>query len=896
MPDDIAKDGAPDAPEGDAAANAGRLVDTAIDRELADSYLTYAMSTIVDRALPDVRDGLKPSQRRILVAMNDLNLSPGRKHSKCAGIVGETMKKYHPHGDQAIYPTLVNMAQEWKTRYPLIDKQGNFGSIDPDPPAAMRYTEARLHRHAMELLDDLKLDTVDWQPNFDETVDEPRVLPAKFPNLLVNGSTGIAVGMACSMAPHNLGEIGRGILAVLDNPEIHLQDLMQHVPGPDFPTGGIICGRRGIVEGYATGRGKVTLRAKIHAEQRGNRDLLVVTEIPYQVSKNDAIVEKIKEQRKNDKLTDISDVTDESSNRGGMRLVIELKRGVDPTVIENQLYQLTPLQSTFSINNVCLVHGQPQTLGLRELIQQYINHRKEVIRRRTAFRLREAQQQAHRIEGLIYAVCDIDEVIKLIRSSRTRDEAIDKLMLRGFRIPADHPYAPQIPQRLKAVTATEDTRLTRVQAEAIGRLQLIQLVGLEIEKLTAEYAKLLEQIEDYEAILASEDRVKQIIRDDIHELIAKYADPRRTEIQEEVGDLNIADLTPVEKVVVTITHGGYVKRLPVDQYRTQGRGGKGVIGADAKEGDFTEKVFVASTHDDLLCFTNTGRVFKIKVFEIPEAPRTSRGRAIVNILDLREGERVCEFMPIEDFERGEYFLVFATAGGLVKRTALKDYRNVNRSGIIAIGLREGDSLVGVTWTTGNDHILLGTSSGSAIRFHEDDARAMGRSASGVKGIDFRDSDKGRVVGLVRIHADEAEPDLLSVTANGYGKRTPLSEYLVQQENGETRVQSRGGYGRKDIDAGPRNGEVVGLLSVRQSDDLMLISTGGMIVRISADTIRQAGRGTMGVRVIKLDEGDKLAAIARIDESGTSGGGDDEIAAELDDGPDDPVTDPQPEGQ
>lgn len=869
MADDLPMEGAPETgpePLADLPAGmplSGRLLDTAIDRELADSYLTYAMSTIVDRALPDVRDGLKPSQRRILVAMNDLNLSPGRKHSKCAGIVGETMKKYHPHGDQAIYPTLVNMAQEWKTRYPLVDKQGNFGSIDPDPPAAMRYTEARLHRHATELLDDLKLDTVDWQPNFDETVEEPKVLPARFPNLLVNGSTGIAVGMACSMAPHHLGEICDGILAVLDNPQIELPDLMQIVPGPDFPTGGIICGRRGIAEGYATGRGRITVRAKIHHEQRSNRDLLVVTEIPFQVSKNDGIIDKIKEQRKNDKLTDIADVTDESSGRSGMRLVIELKRGVDPKVVENQLYQLTPLQSTFSINNVCLVHGQPQTLGLRELILQYLAHRREVIRRRTAFRLREAQQQAHRIEGLIYAVCDIDEVIRLIRGSRTRDEAIEKLMARGFRIPADHPYAPQIPQRLKAVTADGDTRLTRVQAEAIGRLQLIQLVGLEIEKLTGEYARLLAQIEEYEAILREDERVKQIIRDETRELKSKYADARRTQIQEEVGDLNIADLTPVQQVAVTITHQGYVKRLPVDQFRLQGRGGKGVIGADAREGDFTEKVFVASTHDDLLCFTNTGRVFKIKVFEIPEAPRTSRGRAIVNILELRDGERVCEFMPIEDFERGEYFLVFATSQGLVKRTALKDYRNVNRAGIIAIGLREGDQLVGVTWTSGSDHILLGTSNGMAIRFHEDDARAMGRGATGVKGIDL--ADDARVVGLVRISDADADADLLTVTEHGYGKRTPLGEYLVRQEDGSTRLQSRGGKGRRDIDTGPRNGPVVGLLSVRDNDGLMLITVGGMIVRIAAGTVRRTGRGAMGVRVINLLEGDRLVGLARIQE-------------------------------
>ena len=858
----------------------GRLVDTAIDRELADSYLTSAMSTIVDRALPDVRDGLKPSQRRILVAMHDLNLTPGRKHSKCAGIVGECMKKYHPHGDQAIYPTLVNMAQEWKTRYLLVDKQGNFGSIDPDPPAAMRYTEARLHRHAVEMLEDLNLDTVDWQPNFDETVDEPRVLPARFPNLLVNGSTGIAVGMACSMAPHNLREVGKGIIAVLENPDITLPELLQIIPGPDFPTGGIICGQRGIVEGYLSGRGRVVVRAKIHRETKGNRNLLVVTELPFQVSKNDSVIAKIVEQRKNDKLEDISDVVDESSGRGGMRLVIELKRNADPDVVENQLYQLTPLQSTFSINNVCLVHGQPQTLGLRELILRYIEHRVEVIRRRTAFRLREAQQAAHRLEGLIYAVCDLDEVIRLIRSSRTRDEAIEKLMARGFRIPPDHPFAPQIPQRLRDATAQSDTRLSRVQAEAIGRLQLIQLVGLEIDKLVSDYAKLLDQIADYEAILASEERVKQIIRDDVNDLIEKYGDERRTQIQEAAGDFDIADLITVEKVVVTISHHGYVKRLPVDQYRRQGRGGRGVIGAETKDDDFTEKLFVASTHDDLLCFTNTGRVFKIKVFDIPEAPRTSRGRAIVNLLRLQEGERVREFMPIEDFERGEYFLVFATAQGQVKRTALKDYRNVTSAGIIALGLREGDSLVGVTWTSGSDHILLGTSTGSAIRFHEDDARAMGRSASGVRGIDFRPGDQGQVVDLVRINADEENCDLLTVTANGYGKRTPLVEYLVQLEDGSTRVQSRGGLGRRDIDTGDRNGAVVGLLAVHDTDDLMLITSGGMIVRIHAGDVRQTSRGSMGVRVIRLDESDQLVGIARIAREDDDAEG--EVAAELDD--------------
>jgi DNA gyrase subunit A len=860
----------PDTPEvGPGSPGNDRTLDLSIEQELHDSYLTYAMSTIVDRALPDVRDGLKPSQRRILVAMNDLNLSPGRKHSKCAGIVGETMKKYHPHGDQAIYPTLVNMAQEWKTRYLLVDKQGNFGSIDPDPPAAMRYTEARLHRHATELLDDLKLDTVDWLPNFDETTEEPKYLPARFPNLLVNGSTGIAVGMASSMPPHNLGEVCDGIVAMIDNPDIELAQMIQIIPGPDFPTGGIIKGRAGIAMAYKTGRGRVTVRAKMHHEERRGRNLLVVTELPYQVSKNDGVIQKIVGLRKADKLEDIANVVDESSNRGGMRLVIELKRGADPTVVENQLYSMTPLQSTFSIINIALVRGEPRTLGLLDLIRLFIEHREDVIRRRTNYRLQQAQQEAHRIEGLIYAVCDIDEVIRLIRESRTREEAIEKLMARGFRIPADHPYAPQIPQRLREATAEDDARLTRVQAEAIGRLQLIQLVGLEIERLVGDYSKLVAQIEEYEAILADPQKVLNMIKEDTLELKRKYGDERKTVLEEgEVGELNIAELTPVEQVAVTITHAGYVKRLPVEEYRTQGRGGRGVIGARSKDDDFTEHVFVASTHDDLLCFTDRGRVFRNKVFEIPEGTRTSRGRAIVNVLNLQPGERVCEFMPISDFEKNEYYLLFATSRGLVKRTALKDYRNVHTGGIIALSLREGDSLIGVTWTDGSDHVILGTSSGMAIRFDENDARVMGRNASGVKGIDLAAGDE--VVGLVKVPAGE-EMDLLTATANGYGKRTATTEYLVQStdEAGQPayRPQSRGGKGRRDIKTAGRNGPVVALRAVTETDDLMLITQKGMIVRINAGTVSRIGRNTQGVRVINLTAGDQLVAVARVRDNG-----------------------------
>ncbi|MEM6855755.1 MAG: DNA gyrase subunit A, partial [Planctomycetota bacterium] len=677
----------------------------------------------------------------------------------------------------------------------------------------------------------------------------------------VNGSLGIAVGMATSLPPHNLGEVCDAITAVVNNPDIELPELLQIIPGPDFPSGGTIMGRAGIAAAYRTGRGRVTVRAKMHQETSGKQERLVVTELPYQVSKVNGVIDKIVAMNKAGRLEDIADIVDESSNRAGMRVVIKLKRGASPEAVENQLYALTPLQSTFSIINIALVKGQPRTLSLRQMIDCYVDHRVEVTRRKTAFLLNKAQQEAHRIEGLIYAVCDIDEVIKLIRESTTRDEAIEKLMARGFRIPADHPYAPTIPQRLLDASQ-DDVRLTRVQAEAIGRLQLIQLVGLEIEKLVNDYTKLVGEIEEYEAILADPKRVEAIILDEVAEMKSKHANDRLTVIEEgEANDLDMAALTPVEQVVVTITHSGYVKRLPSAEYKTQGRGGKGVIGSKSKEDDFTEEVFVASTHDDLLCFTNTGRVFKIKVFNIPEAGRTSRGRSIVNMIKLQDGERVVEFMPIADFEKGEDFLLFATANGLVKRTALADYRNVNSSGLIALNLRDGDSLVGVKWVSEDDHILLGTASGMAIRFQAEDARAMGRNASGVKGIDLANGDT--VVGVIRCAPENNAADLLTVTENGYGKRTPLVEYLVQSEDGSTRPQGRGGKGRRDIQTTARNGSVVALRRITEADDLMLITVNGMIVRISAETVRQTKRASAGVRVISLSEGDKLVGVARV---------------------------------
>ncbi|MEX2672538.1 MAG: DNA gyrase subunit A [Phycisphaeraceae bacterium] len=842
------------------APPAGNIVDLAIDRELQDSYLTYAMSTIMDRALPDVRDGLKPSQRRILVAMNDLNLGPRSRHRKCAKICGDTSGNYHPHGESVVYPTLVVMAQHWKMRAPLVNPQGNFGSIDGDPPAAMRYTEARMAGPTQDMLEDLKLDTVDYQENYDGERMEPTVLPGKFPNLLVNGGVGIAVGMATSLPPHNVGEICDAILAVIEKPDMELAELMDIVPGPDFPTGGTICGRAGIARGYATGRGRVVIRAKTHfEEQKNGKTLIVTTEIPYQVLKS-TIIEQVVDSVKNERITDIADVRD-LSGRQGMRLVVETKKGADPNVVLNQLYRFTSLQNTYSIMNIALVNRQPRTLGLREMIQLYIDHRREVITRRTRFLLRKAQQDAHIKEGLIYAVCDIDEVIRLIRTSSTRDQAIERLMQRGFRIPADHPAAPTIPQRLyqQIEDAGGDVNLSRAQAEAIGRMQLIQLVGLEMEKLVADYSALIDEIEDYEDILANDARVLQIVREDIEDIRRKYANDRRTIIEDdELGDVAMGDLIPVEDVVVTISHAGYVKRLPIDTYRAQVRGGTGVTGGETKDGDFPEHVFVASTHDDLLCFTNTGRVFKKKVYEIPQASRTARGRAIVNLLELRPDEQVRAFLPIKDFEKHGDYLVFATEQGLIKRTSLKLYRNVHKGGLIAVSLREGDRLIDVRLTSGNDHVLLCTKRGQAIRFDENDARAMGRSAAGVKGINLADDDA--VVTLLR--ADDTR-QLLTICENGYGKRTPMIEYLVQPEEGEPHPQRRGGKGRVDIRTTKRNGPVVTALSVAPEDQLMLISNRGMVVRTHVDQVRLTSRGTQGVRVIRLREGDTLVTAARI---------------------------------
>ncbi|MGA1224590.1 MAG: DNA gyrase subunit A, partial [Phycisphaerales bacterium] len=710
--------------------------------------------------------------------------------------------------------------------------------------------------------EDLDKETVDFKPNYDDRLQEPVVLPARFPNLLVNGSSGIAVGMASSMPPHNLKEIATAIAAVIDNPALTLEELLRIVPGPDFPTGGSIIGRRGIVEAYATGRGRLTVRGKVSHIEKDGRDILVIEQIPYQVVQSQ-LIEKIVDAKKDDRIPDITDVRNHSGRDAQTRIMVVLRKGADPAVVERQLYEYTPLQTTFSVINIALVNGQPRTLPLRSMIDCYIAHRREVIRRRTEHLLRQARQQAHKLEGLIYAVCDIDEVIRLIRTSRTREEAIERLMERAFRIPASYPRIDIVPARLveraeeRFAAGNGGVRLTRVQAEAIGALRLIQLVGLEIEKLANELNGLLETIDELETILADSARILAIVRADTIALAERFGDDRLTSIESnEAEDFELGELVPQHVCVVTVSHAGYVKRLPLDTYRTQGRGGMGVKGAEQREDDYIEHVMVCGSHDDLLCFTDTGRVFRIKVWQIPEMARTAKGRAIVNLLELREGEKVKTFLPIEDFEKKEDYLVFATQRGRVKRTSLKDYRNVNRGGIIAIALNDGDNLVGVISTSGEDHVLLGTREGMAIRFDEDDARVMGRDTAGVKGIELADSDA--VVGIVR--CDDTR-SLLTVTTNGFGKRTGFGEYLVQSEDGSTRAQSRGGKGRIDIQTNDKNGFVVAVLPIAPTDSVVVVSSSGMLVRTPAAEIREIGRNTQGVRVVRLKDGDAVVGVA-----------------------------------
>ncbi|MHC4353404.1 MAG: DNA gyrase subunit A [Planctomycetota bacterium] len=818
--------------------------------ELKNSYLNYAMSVIVSRALPDVRDGLKPSQRRILVAMNDLNLGPRSKHRKCAKIVGDTGGNYHPHGDQATYGTLVRLGQDWNMRYTLVDPQGNFGSIDSDPPAAMRYTEARMAAPATEMLEDIKHDTVDFIPNYDETRTEPTVLPSKFPNLLVNGSTGIAVGMATNIAPHNVGEVCDALLLVIDDPACGFRDIIQRLPGPDFPTGGIICGRKGIMDAYTTGRGHLMVRGKVDVEQtKRGRERIVVTEIPYMVVKT-TIVSKIADCVHNNLLPEVADVRDES-DRHGLRIVVDLKKDAEAEIVLNKLYRYTLLQTTFAIANIALVNNRPETLNIREMLDCFLDHRKIVIRRRTRFLLKRCRNRAHILEGLILAVSDIDEIIELIKSSPDAPTAKLNLMKKPLRLAEVATLKKILPEAFIKDKSQGDHFLTGPQADAILTMQLQRLTGLEIEKLAKEYADLVEQIEGYEAILANEEILLDIIREDICEIKEKYGDARRTQITAAAEQFDVEDLIADEEVIVTVSHAGYVKRMPIDTYRKQARGGRGIIGSDTKEGDFIEHLFVASTHDYLLIFTNRGKCYWLKVYDVPSLSRQSRGRNIVNLLSLGN-QQVASIINVSSFvDEGEQQrqLVMATRNGIVKKTKLSAYGNPRPSGVIAIKLDANDDLIGVALTTGEDDIILGTRDGMTIRFEESQARSMGRVSRGVIGIKLRGGDT--VVDMVIV---EEKAALFTVCENGYGKRTGLDNY---------RPQSRGGLGLRNIKTTDRNGKVVALKAVHSKDDLMMITANGIIIRTGLDQIRSIGRNTQGVRLIKLKEGDKLVAAEKI---------------------------------
>jgi DNA gyrase subunit A len=830
--------------------------------EIKNSFLDYSMSVIISRALPDVRDGLKPSQRRILYAMHELSLFPGRKPYKCAKICGDTSGNYHPHGEAVIYPTLVHMAQPWVMREKLIDGKGNFGSVENDPPAAMRYTEARLTHLGAALMQDMEKDTVDFVPNYDERMTEPTVFPSAFPNLLINGGTGIAVGMATNMAPHNLGEVIDGICAQIDNPDIAIPELMKLVKGPDFPTGGMILGIEGIKNYFHTGRGSVRIRGKIGIEQmKGGREQLVITEIPFNV--NRAGLEQQIAALVNDKIiTDISAMRNESDEN--CRLVIELKRDAISKVVINNIYQHTQMEISFSVNALAIDHGRPKTLNLKELIQCYIEHRREVILRRTRFDLRKAEERAEILEGYICALRNMDEFIRIIRGSRNRDEAKVKLLAFEWTRPQVEAWGVLI--RSEARLTGGFYSLTDRQVDAILELQLYRLTGLEIDKVREEYGSLIEKIKDLLDILARESRVMTIIKEELKAIKEKHATPRMTDIVPDEGEIAIEDLIANEGVIITITHNGLIKRTNVSSYRSQRRGGKGVIGMttresstpEADDADFIEHLFTASTHDYLMFFTNSGRVYVERVHEIPDAGRASKGRSIANLLELRAEEKIAALIRVqakyglnkEDQTWSQpAFLFFATQQGIVKKTALEEFGNVRKGGIIAIGVEVGDTLIDVKLTSGQDEVVLITHEGMSIRFKEEDVRSMGRQAVGVYGIDLVAND--RVVAAAIVVSDAT---LLVAGENGIGKRTPFDEY---------RTQSRGGKGIITMKTGDKTGGVVGALTVEELDEIMLITTGGQMVRTGVKDIREAGRNTMGVKLVNLDEGDKLQAIAPV---------------------------------
>jgi DNA gyrase subunit A len=869
MPDEIPPTPPPPPaqPTGSAYTQGEKITKINVADEIKNSFLDYSMSVIISRALPDVRDGLKPSQRRILYAMHELSLFPGRKHYKCAKICGDTSGNYHPHGEAVIYPTLVHMAQPWVMREKLVDGKGNFGSVEADPPAAMRYTEARLTHLGAALMQDMDRDTVDFVPNYDERMTEPTVFPAAFPNLLVNGGTGIAVGMATNMPPHNLGEVIDGICAQIEDPTISIPALMKFIKGPDFPTGGFICGIEGIKNYFETGRGSIKLRGKIGSEElRGNREQLVITEIPFNVNRA-ALESSIADLVNQKVITDISAMRNESDEH--CRLVIELKRDALPKVVINNLFQHTQLEISFSVNALAIDHGKPKTLNLKQLISAYIDHRREVILRRTRFELRKAEDRAEILEGHLVALANLDEFIHIIRSSDNKEEARVKLL--AFEWTREQVERWGILIRRESQLADGRYSLAERQVDAILELRLYQLTGLEIDKVEAEYKALLEVIKDLMDILAKESRVMAIMKAELKAIKEKHATPRLTQIVPDEGEIAIEDLIANEGVIITLTHAGLIKRTAVSAYRAQRRGGKGVIGMTTREADtpeesdFIEHLFTASTHDYLMFFTNRGRVYVERVHEIPDMGRASKGRSIANLLELQAEEKVAALIRIQSKldankdditwqQPGELF--FATQQGTVKKTSLNEFGNVRKGGIIAIGIDEGDTLIEVKLTRGStgetdpgDGVVLITHGGMSIRFSESDVRSMGRSATGVRGITL---DKGDTLVAAAIVVPDAT--LLVAGENGIGKRTAFSEY---------RVQSRGGKGIITMKTGDKTGGVVGALTVKDADEIMLITSGGQMVRIPVQGVREAGRNTMGVKLVNLDPGDKLQAIAPV---------------------------------
>ena len=809
----------------------GNIEPRGLEQEMRSAYLDYAMSVIVGRALPDVRDGLKPVHRRVLHVMNEMGLGGGSKHVKCAQIVGEVMGKYHPHGDSAIYDTLVRLAQDFSMRYPLVDGHGNFGNIDGYSAAAMRYTEARLARLAQEMLRDIDSDTVDFVPTYDGGRQEPVVLPARFPNLLVNGGSGIAVGMATNIPPHNLREVIAATIAYIENQDIDVEGLMKHIKGPDFPTAGTILGREGIREAYMTGRGRVRVQAQCHIEPIGQgKEAIIVTELPFQVRKggDGGVIVKIRDLVLDKKITEISDLRDESDRRG-MRIVIELKRDAIPKVVLNKLYKHTPLQTTFGVNMVALVNNVPRTLSLREVIGHYVDHQREVIVRRTKYELRKSEERAHVLEGYLIALENLDEVIALIRASRDSETARRGLI--------------------------ERFELTLVQAQAILQLTLSRLTAMETDKIKLEYADLMERIKELRAILGDERQIDDLIKEELQEIAERFGDDRRTEITHAEGEIDIEDLIADQQMVISITHSGYIKSLPLSTYRQQRRGGIGVTGMDMKENDYIENLFVSSTHDYLLFFTNRGKVYRLKVYELPEASRTARGRALVNLLPLREGERVQSVLSTRDFTEGRY-LVFATRKGMVKKTEFIAYNTpIKADGIIAINIRDDDELIAVRRTSGNDDIMMVSRSGQAARFSEDRVRAMGRDTSGVQGMNV--GQPGNSVLAMDVARDDQE--LLVVTENGYGKRTPISEYPAK---------GRATMGVKTITLTENKGALAGALVVREHQELVFISQNGMVQRTSVRGINRYGRASQGVRVMNIRDDDQVSAVALVVESET----------------------------